>query len=49
MLKMDLEYKEGILSIESYDENILERKVEEKLKQNTELSVKLNKKIKLFS
>lgn len=46
---LKMKYKEGILSIESYDENILERKVEEKLKQNTELSVKLNKKIKLFS
>ena len=46
---LKIKYKEGILSIESYDENVLERKIEEKLLQNTELSVKLNKKIKLFT
>ena len=46
---LKIKYKEGILSIESYDENILERKVEEKLKNNKVLSVILNKKIKLYS
>lgn len=46
---LKIRYKDGILWIEAYDENILERKIEKKLKQNTELSVKLNKKIKLFT
>ena len=27
---LKIKYKEGILSIESYDENVLERKIEEK-------------------
>lgn len=45
---LKMKYKEGVLSIESYDENVLERKIEERLKQNTEINVRLNKKIKLF-
>lgn len=43
-----LKYNKDILSVEMYDGNIIENTVEVKIKEKTELSVKLKKKIKIF-
>ena len=44
-----LRYEKQILYIEIYDENIHEITVENKIKEKTELNVKLKKKIKVFN
>lgn len=48
-MQIILKYDKGILDIEVYDENVHEVTVKHKLKEKTELHVKLKKKIKIFN
>ena len=43
-----LKYEEGILWVEMYDGNIHDKTVQMEIKEETELIVKLKKKIKLW-